>query len=205
LFDNLQRFNHFRGSETARSPFRARRIRRSNCIVSSRGEDATKMSANSGAAPAVASQKSSSAMIVSMVLFALVAGGAAVWFVQQRERASDAVVTRESSSAPKYVIHLEGFTVNLADPEETHFLRATIDLGIDRLPDGAQKDKLAGAVPVPRIRDSILSVLTVCKANDLLTPEGKARLKKDLLDVLNRNVPEIAVREIYFTEFLVQR
>jgi flagellar protein FliL len=150
-------------------------------------------------------QRSSAPMVVSMVLFAVVVGGASVWFVQQRDHTAEASRGAESSGAPKYIVHLEGFTVNLADQEETHFLRATIDLGIDRLPEGANKEKLAQAVPVSRIRDSILSVLTVCKADDLLKPEGKAQLKKNLLDSLNKNVPEIGVREIYFTEFLVQR
>ena len=139
------------------------------------------------------------------MLFALVVGGGAVWFVQQRERTAEASKARENSSAPKYIVHLEGFTVNLADLEETHFLRATIDLGVDRIPEGADKDKPAQSLPVARIRDAMLSVLTVCKANDLLTPEGKAQLKKNLIESLNREVPELGVREIYFTEFLVQR
>ncbi len=144
-------------------------------------------------------------MVASMVLLALVVGGAATWFVQQRDRSSESARSAEFSKAPKYIVHLEGFTVNLADPEETHFLRATIDLGIDRLPEGVEKEKLAQAVPVPRIRDAILSVLTVCRANELVTPEGKAQLKKNLIEALNKNVPEIGIREIYFTEFLVQR
>ena len=163
------------------------------------------MSSATEAASEKSPQKSSAPMVASMVLFALVVGGASVWFVQQRDRGTEAARGAESSGAPKYIVHLEGFTVNLADQEETHFLRATIDLGVDRFPEGADKQKLAQAVPVPRIRDAILSVLTVCKANDLVTPEGKAQLKKNLIEALNKNVPEIGVREIYFTEFLVQR
>ena len=110
-----------------------------------------------------------------------------------------------ASSAPRYVAHLDGFTVNLADPEETHFLRITMDLGLDRVPEGVDKSKLAQSLPIPRMRDAVLSVLTVCKADELLTPEGKSILKKNLLAALNKAVPEIGVREIYFTEFLVQR
>jgi flagellar protein FliL len=153
----------------------------------------------------MASQKSYSTVLISMMLFALVVGGGAVWFVQQRERTAEASKARDNSSAPKYIVHLEGFTVNLADLEETHFLRATIDLGVDRIPEGADKDKPAQSLPVARIRDAMLAVLTVCKANDLLTPEGKAQLKKNLIESLHREVPELGVREIYFTEFLVQR
>lgn len=137
-------------------------------------------------------------------LVAIIAGGAA-WFVIQRDRTADAARKAESSAAPKYLIHLEGFTVNLADPEETHFLRVTMDLGVDKLPEGSDREKMTTFLPVARIRDSILSVLTVCKAESLLTPEGKTQLKKNLVNVLNQNVPELGVREVYFTEFLVQR
>jgi len=38
-----------------------------------------------------------------------------------------------------------------------------------------------------------------------MTPEGKAQLKRDLVQVLQQKVPEIDVRDVYFTEFLVQR
>jgi len=150
-------------------------------------------------------KKLSRSMLVSIVVLAVVAGGGWMWFGQSRDHADDTVRAGRSASAPKYIVRLEGFTVNLADPEESHFLRVTIELAIDRLPEGADKAKLAQSLPVPRMRDAILSVLTVCKADELLTPEGKAQLKKNLLDALNRAVPELGVREIYFTEFLVQR
>jgi flagellar protein FliL len=152
-----------------------------------------------------ATQKSSGSRVIGVLLIAGAVGGGSVWFVQQRDRAAVAAKALESSSEPRYIVHLEGFTVNLADPEETHFLRTTIELGIDRLPDGAEKDKPAQSLPIARIRDAILSVLTVCKADALLTPEGKAQLKKNLIDALNKSVPEIGVRDVYFTEFLVQR
>ncbi|MGH9741685.1 MAG: flagellar basal body-associated FliL family protein [Candidatus Acidiferrum sp.] len=163
------------------------------------------MSSVSGAASAKAPQKSSTSKVIGVALIAIALGGGSTWFFLQRGRAAGEAKAAESSSTPKYIVHLEGFTVNLADQEATHFLRVTIDLGIDHLPEGADLDKPAQSVPIPRIRDSILSVLTVCKADALLTPEGKAQLKKNLLDSLNKNVPEIGVKDIYFTEFLVQR
>jgi flagellar basal body-associated protein FliL len=150
-------------------------------------------------------QRSLAPMLFGTVLFALLGGAALAWFVMERGRTAEASHTAPASQAPKFIVHLEGFTVNLADPEETHFLRVTMDLGINRLPDGVEKEKAASALPVARIRDSILSVLTVCKADVLLTSEGKAQLKKNLLEALNRSVPELDVRDVYFTEFLVQR
>jgi len=139
-------------------------------------------------------------------LFAVVGGGAASWLWQQRGRQGAEVRAEGSANgAPKYLVPLEGFTVNLADPEETHFLRVTINLGIDKLPDGVQKDKPTAAIPVARVRDAILAVLTSCKADELLTPDGKIQLKKNVLAAVQKNVPELGVRDVYFTEFLVQR
>ena len=140
-------------------------------------------------------------------MFAVVGGGAASWLWQQRGRQGAAEVRAEGSAygAPKYLVPLEGFTVNLADPEETHFLRVTISLGIDKLPEGVQKDKPTAAIPVARVRDAILAVLTSCKADELLTPDGKIQVKKNVLAAVQKNVPELGVRDVYFTEFLVQR
>ena len=106
------------------------------------------------------------------------------------------------------VLPLESFTVNLADAEEGRFLRTTFSLGVDgEVPATKDGGKAAGggSVSIAAIRDSILSVLTQCKSDELLLPQGKAKLKADLLNALNREVPALGAREVYFTEFLVQR
>jgi len=144
-------------------------------------------------------------LLLGVVLLGICAGGGAAWYAIQRDHSAQAAQSPEANQPPKYVVPLEGFTVNLADQEDNHFLRVTMDLGIDRLPEGADREKPASTIPIARIRDSVLSVLTVCKADSLLTPNGKEQLKKNLLQALRHDVPELDVREIYFTEFLVQR
>jgi flagellar FliL protein len=153
------------------------------------------------AAPA----KSAGASLLTIALLAVIGGAAAAWFVLQRAHPPDASRAAESVLVPKYMMHLEGFTVNLADTEETHYLRITMDLGVDHLPEGVDKDRLAAGMPVARIRDAVLTVLAVSHATSLLTPEGKLQLKKNILESLQHNVPELDVRDVYFTEFLVQR
>jgi len=144
-------------------------------------------------------------LVLTLGLLTVLGSGGFAWLVVQRGRPDQPVAAPEASGSPKFVAHLEGFTVNLADPEETHFLRVTMDVGLDQLPEGVAPDKIATALPIARIRDSILQVLTMCKANELLTSSGKTQLKKNLLDSLNRNLPELHIRDVYFTEFLVQR
>jgi len=138
-----------------------------------------------------------------MVAAGLVAGGS-IWWLLGRNH-SDAATNPASEASIQTVVHLEEFTVNLADPEDNHFLRVTMDLAVGHIPAPLEKEKPNSGLPMARIRDTILSVLTVCKAEPLLTPEGKQQLKKSLLEALNHENPELGVREIYFTEFLVQR
>lgn len=153
----------------------------------------------------VVREKSLAGLLIGIALLTIIGGGGSAWFMVQRGRTAEASHSAEHSSAPKYLVHLEGFTVNLADPEETHFLRVTLDLGIDHLPEGAEKDKMTASLPVGRIRDTILAVLTSCKADVLLTQEGKIQLKKNLVEALGHSVPDLGVKDVYFTEFLVQR
>jgi flagellar FliL protein len=145
-------------------------------------------------------------LVVAVILLAGIGFG--VWriFLQPRRPIS----TDPSSISPtKTVLTLESFTVNLADPEDGRFLRATLSLGVDGQPPvsakGNGKEGEAGAVSMATIRDSILTVLTQCKSGDLLTPEGKLKLKADLINALKRDAPALQAREVYFTEFLVQR
>jgi flagellar basal body-associated protein FliL len=157
------------------------------------------------AARAEKSAKGSAKLFLGVALLGITTGAAA-WLVLQGTHVAGAPRSvPDGPAAPQYLLHLDGFTVNLNDPEETHFLRVTIDIGIDHLPPGSEKEKDSAGFPKARIRDAVLSVLTVCKADVLLTPQGKVQLKKDLVAVLNRNIPELGAREVYFTEFLVQR
>jgi flagellar FliL protein len=111
------------------------------------------------------------------------------------------------SGAPqvKAVMHLESFVVNLADPEDNRFLRIGIDLGLENPPSvkGGEGEQLG--VPTARIRDTILSVLSTWRSDALLAPDGKQKLKEELGRALRARVPELGVREVYFTDFLVQR
>lgn len=100
------------------------------------------------------------------------------------------------------VFHLESFVVNLADPEQKAYLRIGIDLGLKR--PLTSEENAAGPHTAP-VRDAIVGVLTTCKPEEILTPAGKAQLKRDIRAALGERVPELEVEEVYFTEFLVQR
>jgi flagellar FliL protein len=104
----------------------------------------------------------------------------------------------------KGVLHLESFVVNLADPEDNRFLRVGIDLELEN-PLSAKEGTGEEGVPTARIRDCILAVLSTWHSAALLAPEGKQKLKDELVHSLRERTPELGVKEVYFTDFLVQR
>lgn len=98
------------------------------------------------------------------------------------------------------MLHLEPFVLNLADPDQRSYLRVGVDVQIA----GTVRED-ARAASTARVRDTILTVLTQRGADELLSADGKSRLKKDLARSLQSRIPELQVEEVYFTEFLIQR
>ncbi len=145
-------------------------------------------------------KKSNNLVLILIAVFVLVIAGGGGWFYQHQGKTAQASAPQ---SEQLHTVHLEGFTVNLADVEENHFLRITIDLGLGHTPKAAKEGE--SEIPTARVRDAILTVLTAGKADTLITQEGKAQLKAAVLSAIQQRVSELDVREVYFTEFLVQR
>jgi len=101
--------------------------------------------------------------------------------------------------AAEATLHLDTFVVNLADPGQRAYVRAGIDLGLSRPIDRRDPP------PLGPVRDAIIAVLGQAKSDDLLTADGKTKLKQDLLHALQQRGPALGVEEVYFTEFLIQR
>ncbi len=160
------------------------------------------------APPAKSASRKSGWRTFTTVAIVLLVLGAGTWWGFLRLSDADSA-NRTDAPSGRTVLPLDAFTVNLADHEDGRFLRATLALGVDgQLPaitKGENKQLETGQVPMATIRDSILTVLAQCTSEQLLTPDGKVKLKADLINSLNRDVPDLRVREVYFTEFLVQR
>jgi flagellar basal body-associated protein FliL len=125
---------------------------------------------------------------------ALVAAASLVIWGPQR-------ATSASGDAAESAFALETFVVNLTGSSQRAYLRIGITLGTGHRPTDS---KGAAAVPMAQVRDTILSVLATAQPEELLQIEGKRRLKDELLKALQERVPQLAIRDVYFTEFLVQ-
>lgn len=144
-------------------------------------------------------------LVIVLLVGFLVVGGAA-WLLWKSKGAK--VETGKPPGKPKVqsVLKLEPFVLNLSDLEQKTYLRVTMELGLSKAAKkGKSEEAGESGPPVALVRDTILAVLSVGRSDELLTPEGKAKLKDDLLRALRKRAPELGAEEIYFTEFLIQR
>jgi flagellar protein FliL len=98
----------------------------------------------------------------------------------------------------KAILALDPFLVNLADREESRFVKTTFQLGL------AEEMKEENKSSVAAMRDSILSLLSSKTADQILTSEGKDKLRDEIRSRVNAISPKIRVVEVYIVDFVVQ-
>ncbi len=140
-----------------------------------------------------APKKKMGGVAVGLALVVTVAG-IFVWLGAQRS-------TGAAEGAAESTLALETFVVNLTGSSQRAYLRVGITLGLAH---PLSTRNQAEAVPIALVRDTILSVLATAQPEALLQIEGKRQLKEELLKALQERVPQMAVENVYFTEFLVQ-
>jgi flagellar FliL protein len=101
----------------------------------------------------------------------------------------------------KHIVELQPFIVNLADSEQARYLRLSVSLGIGGEGEASEKpDPLF----TTRVRNAMLAVLGEKKSDDVLSVDGKVKLRKELLKAAQAVSEEPEVQAIYITDFIVQ-
>jgi flagellar FliL protein len=99
-------------------------------------------------------------------------------------------------------ISLDPFLVNLSDQDSNRYLKATIRILVNNAE--MAKKISENDVITPRLRDTILSILSTKVANEIINNDGKQKLKKEILEKINGFLPEKCAKDIFFTDFVVQ-
>lgn len=109
---------------------------------------------------------------------------------------------------PTTSLALEPLLANLADADGHAYLRLGVTLQVLEEAKKDKKPEKETKGPAPEeagLRDTVLSVLGRERSADLLAPDGKERLKKELMTAFAEHNEDVRVHNIFFTDFLVQR
>ena len=99
-------------------------------------------------------------------------------------------------------VNFEPFLVNLADKGASRYVKTSIRLLVANKESAETITK--GETLMPRLRDTILTLLSTKTADEMTSNEGKERLKKEILEKVNEYLPEAGAEEVFFTDFVVQ-
>jgi len=136
-------------------------------------------------------------IIIPLLLVLLGGGGAGAYFKFAR---APAVSTEEKKQVESTVYYeMDTLIVNLADPGGKRFLKATIKLKMSS-PSVMEECKSHNF----QMRDIVLTLLSSKECEEVMSPEDKVVLKKQIMETLNRMLQKGQALDVYFTEFLVQ-
>jgi flagellar FliL protein len=120
--------------------------------------------------------------------------------------AGGAVVEKKDAEPVTHPKALEPMLINLADDGGHAYLRLGVVLAEEDEPGAKAKEEakpVAGADA--SVRDTIFDVLGRQTSTELLAADGKEKLKAALMKAIAQRNAELHVKQIYFTDFLVQR
>lgn len=144
-------------------------------------------------------------MIILVLLSS--AGAAAAIYMVIDQRGGDTVeggTQQIAERQPPIFMRIEPFTVNLADDRygsRLLYTGVTLRVGNDLSQQILEEH-------MPQVRSRLLMLLSGKQASDLTSPEGKEDLAQAIINRLNvpltENQPPLDLREVLFTEFIVQ-
>ncbi len=155
------------------------------------------------------------AVVLGVVIATLGVGGM-VYFLARSGKLlmqNGAAAKVEPVVSTTHAMVLEPLLVNLADGGGNAYLRVALTLRVADADDkGKEKpkeektaDNKSGKDVDAAVRDTALAVLGRQTSVNLLSVDGKERLKAELKAAIAEHNHELKVTDLFFTEFLVQR
>lgn len=101
------------------------------------------------------------------------------------------------AEAKSYMFPIETMIVNLSD--RGSFLKVTVELSVE-----TEEDVKELTEKLPRIKDSLITVLGARTSDQILKPDGRDVLKTELKEALNTALKSEIITDLFFTEFIIQ-
>lgn len=145
-------------------------------------------------------------VMIILVLLSSAGAAAAIYMVidQRGGDTAEGEMQQMGERQTPIFMRIEPFTVNLADDRygsRLLYTGLTLRVGND-LTQQILEDHM------PQVRSRLLMLLSDKQASELTSPEGKEQLAQAIINRLNvpltENQPPLDLREVLFTEFIVQ-
>jgi flagellar protein FliL len=167
-------------------------------------ESAQAEAAETAQAAAPAAKGGMGKLLVIVGVLVVAGGGGAFWFLgyaghSAKADAKEEVAVKEVEPDVGALHALEPFIANLADEDGKRYLKATMQVEFF----GARVPEDFNA-RLPQMRDLLLTLLTSKTFAEVRTPQGKAVLRDEIINRMNRALHKDLVKAVYFTEFIVQ-
>lgn len=154
-------------------------------------------------------KKKSPLKLIIIIVAALAILGAGGYFAMDMFMGEDETTAAEGGAdaeqaaadeEPLTVLALEPFIVNLADPSGKRYLKLALTIDCKN-----EETKQMLENRMPKIRDSILLLLTSKEYSQIYPVDGKIRLRNEVLQKINAALGGTGeVHAVYFTEFVIQ-
>ncbi len=150
-------------------------------------------------------------IVIVLLVLVLAIGGVVAYLMLSSDSEGDAAqVTQEKVEKKRHrsssddmgvgpMYPLDKFTVNLMSENGRRYLVAKINLEEDSEELTPELDKKTAL-----IRDIIISILSSKTIEEITTAKGKAKLKDEIINQINKYLEDGEIRHIYFTEFVIQ-
>ncbi len=140
-------------------------------------------------------------LVSAVLILSLVSAGATFFVIMSKTTpATKKVIVEKPELGP--IQSVGEFIVNLADPTESHYLRANVVLEMDY----GSSLKLAEEVDkrMPQIKDIVIATMGSKTSIQLSDPENREALKQELKDKINAILNRGQLARVYFTSFAIQ-
>jgi flagellar FliL protein len=139
-------------------------------------------------------------MIIAIVAAVVIVGAGGYFgytIFSGKAKAGGKDVQGEGKAGKSVLITADPFVVNLSDPGR--YLKVSMQFEVD---DPANQPLVTEKMP--KLRDAIITLLSSKSSESVSGPEGKFQLKDEILLRANQAMGKDVIKNLYFTEFVMQ-
>ena len=135
------------------------------------------------------------------VLILGIAGGVVLFLGGKKKDKEGEKEKKAELKHPKqtFFVTLDPVIVNLLDPTGKRYLQIQISLEV---PDKKLEEEINEKIPI--IKDTINTIIGEKTVEDVLVPNAKEQIKKELLEAINKALGEDVVLKVYILQFIVE-